>query len=128
MEFNDYLQKLQGDDVLSFGNTLLKWGQFQYLIKRALAPSASKYSKVAPALNEDFKSKELRIYPGELIVPNSVIHCEILRVGSPNWQKGKFQLKITLEFIPDEVEEVVTSNQPESPLDDLRQMLNENGL
>lgn len=49
--------------------------------------------------------------------------CEILRPGSQGWQKGKIRirLKATLEFCPDEPE----SNQEESPLDDIRQMISE---
>ncbi|MCL1465424.1 KGK domain-containing protein [Argonema galeatum] len=127
MEFNCYLQKVEDDDVLSFENTLLKWAQFKDLIKGALEPSRSNYSKVARAIDEDFNSQAVKIYPGGLIVPNSSIGCEILRVGSPGWQKGKIQLKITLEFIPDEpeIEEPVATSQPESPLDDLRRMINE---
>jgi len=39
------------------------------------------------------------------------LECEVLRPGS-NWQKGK--VRLCLEFCPD---------QPESPLDDLRQNL-----
>ena len=43
--------------------------------------------------------------------------CEILKAGSKGWQTGKLKLKInlSLEFIPDEIEEV------KSPLDDIRQ-------
>lgn len=41
------------------------------------------------------------------------ISCEMLRPGA-NWQKGK--VKIRLEFCPD---------QPESPLDDIRQAINQ---
>ncbi len=55
---------------------------------------------------------------------------EVLKYGSKGWQKGK--LRITIEFCPDEpeVEETPGSNQPEtsqpeSPLDDLRRMINE---
>jgi hypothetical protein len=40
------------------------------------------------------------------------LNCEVLKLGTKGWQKGK--VRITLEFCPDE---------PESPLDDLRQQL-----
>ncbi len=40
------------------------------------------------------------------------VDCEVLKPGAKRWQKGK--VRITLEFCPDE---------PESPLDDLRQQL-----
>jgi hypothetical protein len=60
------------------------------------------------------------------------IDCEALRFGAKDWQKGKARIKITVEFCPDEpeVEESPGSNepeisQPESPLDDIRRMINQ---
>ncbi|MGA9380612.1 MAG: KGK domain-containing protein [Phormidium sp.] len=61
------------------------------------------------------------------------IDCEILKPGAKNWQKGKVRIRVSLEFCPDEpeIEEESLSNQlgvdpPESPLDDLRRMMNDN--
>ena len=47
--------------------------------------------------------------------------CEILKADALGWQTGKLKLKInlSLEFIPDEP-------QAESPLDDVRQEINQN--
>ena len=50
------------------------------------------------------------------------IDCEILQLGAKKWQKGKVRLKINLEFSAEEPE----VSQPESPLDDIRQMTSEN--
>lgn len=59
------------------------------------------------------------------------INCEVLKLNSNAWQKGKIRIKLTLEFCPDEpkVEQIIQSNnlevdQPESPLDDIRRMMN----
>lgn len=41
------------------------------------------------------------------------LECEILKLGSGKWQKGKVRVNITVEFCPDEIE---------SPLDGIRQM------
>lgn len=61
------------------------------------------------------------------------IDCEVLKFDSKAWQKGKVRIKVTLEFCPDEpeIEEIMQSNdiennQPKSPLDDIRQMMNKN--
>jgi hypothetical protein len=56
------------------------------------------------------------------------VPCEVLRLDAKGWRKGKVRLAI--EFLPDEpeVEEIPATNeieQPESPLDDLRQMINQ---
>lgn len=60
------------------------------------------------------------------------IDCERLKPGLNEWQKGRVRIKVSLEFCPDEpeIEEELVSEQveieePESPLDDLRRMINE---
>ncbi len=58
------------------------------------------------------------------------IECEVLKIGSKGWQKGKVKinLQVCLEFCPDEpeVEETPVRHEPESPLDDIRRMINQN--
>ena len=48
--------------------------------------------------------------------------CEILKADASGWQTGKLKLKInlSLEFIPDEPQKTT------SPLDDVRQEINQN--
>ena len=60
------------------------------------------------------------------------VDCKSLKFGAKGWQKGKVRLRVSLEFCPDEpdVEETRISNQPEisqpeSPLDDIRRMINQ---
>ncbi len=62
------------------------------------------------------------------------IDCVVLQPGCENWVKGK--VRISLEFIPEEIEEeeieevevqdvkVAQALLPASPLDDLREKLN----
>lgn len=54
------------------------------------------------------------------------VDCELLKLGAKGWQKGKLRVKLTVEFCPEqpEIEESQTNNQSESPLDDIRQMIN----
>lgn len=61
------------------------------------------------------------------------LNCETLSPGAKGWQKGTVRIKVTLEFCPDEpeIEETPPNEQPEisepeSPLDDLRQLINQN--
>jgi hypothetical protein len=53
------------------------------------------------------------------------LDCQILEIGAEGWRKGK--LKIVLEFVPEEAEKTQSSEveQPESPLDEIRQMVDE---
>jgi hypothetical protein len=43
------------------------------------------------------------------------VHCEVLKLGSNQWQKGKIKIRVSVEFYPDEPE------TPPSPLDEFRQ-------
>lgn len=57
------------------------------------------------------------------------VDCATLKFGAKGWQKGKVRIKISMEFCPDEpeIEETPATEeipQPESPLDDLRQLIN----
>jgi hypothetical protein len=58
------------------------------------------------------------------------VNLEFLKPGAMGWKTGKLRIKITLELLLDEpeTEEIPASNEPgvskpESPLDDLRQMM-----
>ncbi|NJN74077.1 MAG: hypothetical protein HC799_15315 [Limnothrix sp. RL_2_0] len=48
--------------------------------------------------------------------------AEVLDVGGSGWKKGRVKINISVEFIPDDCEEV----SPESPLDDIRQSISNN--
>lgn len=57
------------------------------------------------------------------------VDCATLKFGSKAWQKGKVKIKLSVEFCPDEPEIKAAAaknetTQPESPLDDLRQIIN----
>ena len=129
MEFNNYLEKCQDDDVLSYNNLLFKIGYFKSTLE-------SIFSHVIPKqLTDELEKRGLNIRPsreqacgrGKTYVDNSEIWFEkgvdfkILRAGSEGWQKGKMKIKVTLEFSPDEPEEI----EPESPLDDIRKAINQ---
>jgi hypothetical protein len=54
---------------------------------------------------------------------------KILNLGSKSWKKGKLKFKLSLEFyVEEELEESSEKDvikEPESPLDDLRRMIND---
>ena len=61
---------------------------------------------------------------------NDGVNCEILQLGSQTWKKGKMRIKVTVEFYAEEDNVDISTNQaninqPESPLDDLRRMINQ---
>ncbi|NEN93551.1 MAG: hypothetical protein F6K48_33620 [Okeania sp. SIO3H1] len=63
---------------------------------------------------------------------DSGIDCEILNIGSDKWKKGKFRVKINVEFYieAEEIDKIFNNEnseyiEPESPLADLRQKFHE---
>jgi hypothetical protein len=124
------LANFNSDDVISFGNTTYKIGIFQKAATRSFS------NRVGGSLSNELQSRGISI-PEKLIKSgqNSEpytsfftdgIACEVLQVGSSGWKKGRVRFKMSVEFIPDEPELVETPPQNnESPLDDIRQMLNE---
>jgi len=59
--------------------------------------------------------------------------CKLLKLGAKEWQPGKVRIKVTLEFCPDEPEEVKVQEEEKidemdkvaKSLDDIRQKLNQ---
>ena len=111
LEPNRYLSNCDSRDVISFES------QDPIYIRRlfSLTKSAfdsSIFNMISNSITRKLNNKcnaKLWFEDGE--------NCEILKASSQGWQSGKMKLKInvTLEFIPDELEE------GKSPLDDVRQ-------
>lgn len=108
---NEYLANCDAKDVISFKNE--QWisiAKLKSVIHDAFESSGVSSITKYIAQKSDFndpKTTKTWFYEGG--------ECEILRAGSPGWQQGKIKINVTLEFIPDEVEE------DKSPLDDIRQ-------
>ncbi|HAX74596.1 MAG TPA: KGK domain protein [Cyanobacteria bacterium UBA11372] len=142
MKDNSFLPEFGEDDVLSFPAKnqplMFRVGNFREALKTAFRDN----SQVRYALCEILKSQgfqvdtigtwsEYNFYTDGSWFEEG-IGCQSLKIGAKGWQKGKIKLKVCLEFIPDasEVEKIPDSSnleitEPESPLDDLRQMLNQ---
>jgi len=128
MEENFYLQNCGTLDALSSKDKAFKISYVKHAIKEALRGA------VADTLHNLLKAKGVEIDPGASNRTfdtwkwfDKGLDCEILKVGAKGWQKGKIRIKVTLEFIPDEpeIEQTPEITQPESPLDDIRRMINE---
>jgi hypothetical protein len=116
MEYNSYLQECGDDDVLSFSNAMFKVGKFRDAVEYAFTDNAHVKDTLYYALQE----KKVALSNLRELLREGV-DGEVLRIGSNGWQKGKLRIKVSIEFYPDEPE----ISQPESPLDDLRQMINQ---
>lgn len=145
MEEKLSLQSCGKDDVLSFTGAMLKVESLEAEVSNLLSEYklGEEFIKLLKNKNLNINFKVCQVSNGRAqwidISPNQWfrdgIDCEILKLGAKGWQKGKVKinLKVSLEFCPDEsdVEETLESsqlviNQTKSPLDDIRQMMNGN--
>lgn len=112
---NKYLQQCNLKDVISFNNQ--NWVDINQL--KAIIYQSFRQSAFAPIDVHIHQNHGLRNSASWF---NQGGECEILRAGSQGWQKGQIKIKVTLEFIPDEPEVI------ESPLDDVRQEINQSDV
>ena len=119
LEYNPYMQKCTDDSVVQFPNAIYKVGQ----LKMGIEFSFDEPNYVATSLYNALYKNGInfnQIEQSQKLLSDG-LDAEILRVGAKGWEKGKLRIKVTVEFIPDQSE----LPQPESPLDDLRQLLNQ---
>jgi hypothetical protein len=116
MHDNSFLPNYGDDDVCSsYENEMFKVGKLRQTIKQAFRGSVQK------ALNEVLNSYKLHFNTSQKDWLGDGIDCEILKIGAKGWQKGKIKIRVSVEFYPGEPE----ITEPESPLDDIRRMINE---
>jgi hypothetical protein len=119
MEDNFKLIECNDDDVIDFGGNTYKIAKF---IKAVI--KSTNYS-LAQQLHSQLENQG--IYINSSNFDNwfkEGIENEILNLGSKSWKKGKLKFKLSVELYVEE-EENVEIKEPESPLDDLRRMINE---
>ena len=79
-----------------------------------------KLNQIQETINENVNIRIGCSNQGYIYIKNEWIHpgqdCEILKPGQ-YWEQGKMRLRFVIEFCPDEPE-----GDPDSPLDDIRQM------
>ncbi|MGK7931946.1 MAG: KGK domain-containing protein [Microcystaceae cyanobacterium] len=127
LNFND-------DDVIQFDETCLtRISRLRYIIldvgKRRIINELNKVINILCSENKlqipthhritDEKGQALRNIENNW--SDQGVYCEVLSLGSQQWQKGKIRIKFEIEFILDEPE----ITEPESPLDDIRREINQ---
>lgn len=136
MEENFYLSDCDDDDVLSFGDNTFKVSKFRKAVNQSFG------SDIGSVLSSQLSRQGVSI-DQQILLPsgnnkdymrwfNEGIDCEILNLGFRSWKKGKVRIKFSVEFYEEqEAVETPSSDEPdineaESPLDDIRRLLNEN--
>jgi hypothetical protein len=135
VEINTSYQILDGDD------DVLLLGQATFTVRRFKELAASKFRNILDMMNKEDDTpifmmmrdlqinEETKISGGNINWKTSQqgIACQIFKIGSKGWQKGKLQIEIngslgydrktqtSIKFFPDE------PPKQKSPLDDIRQ-------
>lgn len=120
MEYNYYWQNCSNDDVIQFSNAIHKIGQLKTAMELAINNENKLPNTLFYALQEQGVKLANLAATQKLLVDG--LDAETLKIGAKGWQKGKIRVRVTLEFEPEEPE----IKEPESPLDDLRRMMNNN--
>jgi hypothetical protein len=115
MEENSYLSDCGDDDVLAFTTNLVKVGKFRNIVKLAFNDSHQIPGTLAELLRNN------GVYISTKDAFENGLDGEVLKIGAKGWRKGKLKIRVSVEFYPDEPE----ISEPESPLDDIRQMMNQ---
>ncbi|PSB08161.1 KGK family protein [filamentous cyanobacterium Phorm 46] len=135
-ELNRSYEILNGDDdVLSLGKATftvrrlkeLAASKFRSILD--ISVDKNRYDTISTMMEELQINEETKIRGGNITWKTSQqgIDCQILKIGSKGWQKGKLQIEIngglefsgktqtSIKFFPDE------PAKQKSPLDDIRQ-------
>jgi len=142
---NDKLETNKKYEILDGDDDVLLFNQATFTVRRFKELAASKFSKIVENDVREAKfphdqkriidwMKELRINQETIIIagdikwnsPKEGIDCQVLKIGSKGWEKGKVQIEVnknfqsgevqtSLKFCPDE------PPKPKSPLDDIRE-------
>lgn len=137
LEINRSYEILDGDDdVLLLGKATftirhlkeLATSKFHYMLFSLQAEKESRKQSIYYWMTELCINEETKIMGGDINwnSPQEGIDCQILKIGSKGWEKGKIQIEVnkniksgqtqtSIKFCPDEPPE------QKSPLDDIRQ-------
>lgn len=131
------LLPLEEDDVLLLNQDTFTVRRFKELVRRVIATRLGSITndRGSPIFTREFCTlsigDDVKLLLNDIQWCNSPIDCQLLKIGSQGWQKGKLKIQVDtkilvpgdsnkidiyIEFCPDE------PIAPESPLDDLRQL------
>ncbi|MEK0195594.1 KGK domain-containing protein [Microcoleus anatoxicus] len=138
IEAHKKYETLDGDDdVLLFNKATftvrrfkeLALSKFQKILNKACVAESNQHEKsIIQWMTELQIDEETIIYGGNINwnTPQEGIDCQILKIGSKGWQKGKLQIEINKKFKAGRTQVCINfcPDEPpgqKSPLDDIRQ-------
>ncbi|WP_242045331.1 KGK domain-containing protein [Anabaena catenula] len=127
MEDKFKLITCQDNDVVEFEEYMYRVTQ----LRQALYKLSNSDSDLAQQLHQSLEERGVYINKSYQTLCDEGIDCEILNLGSQNWKKGKLRFQLSVEFYVEDDHTVNSNNdtsimtEPDSPLDDLRRMIND---
>ena len=114
VEYNQYLENVDQDDILDWQNKVYKLGLIKEFFN--FINSVLRDKEVFEIIHQ----KIVKQYGSEIYKELPFImkggNAKVLKSNSQGWKKGKIQVKLVIEFIPDEPE----IPEYQSPLDEIR--------
>ncbi len=135
VEINKNYEILDGDDVLLFDQATFLVRRFEELVTGKfieildlIAIRESRQKSIINWMKELRINEEIIIHGGEVNWNSNQegIDCQVLKIGSKGWQKGRLQIKVNENFQSGETQVCIKfcPDEPakqKSPLDDIRQ-------
>lgn len=117
------LPDFESNDVISFQGFTIRICDFQQALEKTA--ESTYFSR---QFHDALTNQQVRIDSQYRDRWDEGIDCEALKLSDPSWRPGKLKLRLCLDFIPEEPAlspETITSETPESPLDEIRNMLSD---
>ncbi len=133
MENNLQPLKCNEDDIIAFQEDIFKIRRFMKAVNKSFNQELGGQfinELVAHGLNLDVNNLDKKgYYAAANKIFKEGVDCQFLNVGAQSWKKGKVRININVEFYAEENNEEnqilnFQNNSSESPLDDLRKMIN----
>lgn len=112
MENNLPIIGFEGEDVIAFGKQMYKVEHIASALTRQIGGS------IANSINAVINKSDGITIPQQAFTGGYA--CEVLGAHSKGWKKGKFKVKLEIEFVPDQLEEIGNDEPSKSDLDALR--------
>jgi hypothetical protein len=120
------IEGISEKSAIAFSNTIVKCNKLieaanSFLLESSIADD------VSIAFDQVLREFEINIECDEDAWTKKGIECEILQPNVSDWQKGNFKINVSIsfEFTPESNESTQQQENitPESPLDEIRQMV-----
>lgn len=130
MELKHIKSNFQDQDVIKYDDRIYTLSMLNETIEQGLNKSVQfklTNGSISIIVVEEFRKllqqENILSCRGDQTVFDQSLDCEILSTEGGGWKKGKIRFRYVAEIVLDEEE--VISSEPESPLDDIRQSIQE---